>query len=145
MPGRPAVSSRPTSPPSSAAPSASSSASGSGGVQVTPAADSGGDDGDPGRDGGEGEGQVHAVREGLLDQPREERPAGDVGDLVGGQVLQRAGRAEQFLDRVVAEERREQAADRRLAGHEVGGAAGLTPAAVRPLYRWRAAARPARG
>ena len=39
----------------------------------------------------------------------------------GWQVLEGAGRPEQFLNRVVAEERREQAADRRLVGHGMRG------------------------
>ena len=98
-----------------------------------------------GRDGGEGEGQVQAAGERLLDQPGEERPAGDVGGLAGRQVLQRPGRAEQFLDRVVAEERGEQAADRRLAGDRVRGR-GATPAADQPLVQVRGqAARPGPG
>jgi hypothetical protein len=39
------------------------------GVQVTPGPDGGGYDGDPGRDGGEGEGQVQAGRERLAEGP----------------------------------------------------------------------------
>ncbi|HEY8044927.1 MAG TPA: hypothetical protein VIF35_11725, partial [Streptosporangiaceae bacterium] len=90
-------------------------------VQVTLPAEGGRDDGHGRRDGREREGQVQAAGERLLDQPGEERAAGDVRELAGAQVLQGPGRAEQFLDRVEAEERGEQAADRRLVRDQVGG------------------------
>src|ERR1700722_19730851 len=52
-------------------------------VQVALAPEGGGDDGDRGRDGGEGERQVQAGGERLLDETGEERAAGEVGDLTG--------------------------------------------------------------
>src|ERR1035441_10440497 len=53
---------------------------------------------------------------------RKERPAGDVGGLAGRQALQCPGGAEQLLDGVVAEERREKAADRRFVSDCAGRA-----------------------
>src|SRR5580698_5448493 len=52
-------------------------------VEVALAAQGRGHHGYAGGDRGEREGQVHAVGERLLDQVREERPAGDVGGLAG--------------------------------------------------------------
>ncbi len=103
-------------------------------MQVAAAAQGRGQNGDSGHDGGEGEGQVHAVGEGLFDQLGEERAAGDVRGLAGRQVLQRSGGAEQLLDRVVAQEGREEAADRRLVGHDVGRA-GSDPGGDEPAVQ----------
>ena len=57
-------------------------------VHVALPADRGGHDGDGRRDGGESEREMQAAGERLLDQVGEERPASDVGRLLGGQLLE---------------------------------------------------------
>ena len=66
--------------------------------------------------------------EGPGDQLREEGGAGQGRRLLGRKVLQRAGRAEQLGDRVVAQEGREEAADRGQLADLLGGRGG-TPCA----------------
>ena len=111
----------PASPPISAAPSASSSAHRLGRVQVALAADRRGHDGDGGRDGREVNARCRPLANGCsISLGKNDRPVMYAAWL-GWQVLQRTGRAEQLLDRVVAEEGGEQAADRRLVGHQVRG------------------------
>ena len=73
-------------------------------VNVAPTHQSRGEDRDGGGTRREVERYVQAVRKGLLDERRKERSARQVGDLVRRQLAQGAGRAEQFLDGVVAEE-----------------------------------------
>src|ERR1039457_4838268 len=90
-------------------------------VHVTLTADGGGHDRDDRRPGGETERQVQSAGDWLLDQLREERPAGDVRGLAGGQVLEGSGWAKQFLDGGGSEERGEQAAGRGPAGDQRGG------------------------
>src|SRR4051794_23668984 len=75
--------------------------------------------GDQARDDREREGRVQAVLEGPGDELREEARAGD-GRLVGRRERVQRVRAEQALDRVVAQERGEQDRDRRQGGRPPG-------------------------
>ena len=83
-------------------------------------------------DRGRDEHHHEAVVERSGDQLREELLAGQRGGVRLRQLRQDPGRAEQRLDRVVAEERGEQAADRRRSRDLCATAAG-TPWAVSPL------------
>ena len=97
---------------------------------ATAASEASGGDHRHGRGGGEHDDQAGVERPG--DQLREELPAGQRGRLLRVHLLQRTRRAEQLLDRVEAEEGREQARHRRQPRPPGAATCALTPWPVRP-------------